>query len=673
MTPPQDDYFSHRSKRTNFFAKREASRRARIVYQTTPSSIMKIIAGSIAVLLLLAASQASIIVNPWVPIFKGIDHATGQMIPDAVDPRHQAVNALRIDLSDPDVQMFTDPPCTNCSPPYETIGYSTSSFLRVYGVQVAVNANFYVNCCIYNDGVPIDVTGLSISKGRVVSQQEAAIDSSNVMFTTNKQVIMIATNWPPTMTNGIYTAVSGHYALVTNGVNIGYSYLGLPDTIHQVQPRTAVGVSQDGRYFYLITIDGRQDPYSIGALDPETADWLIRFGSYNGINLDGGGSTTMVMADCHGNPIELNKPSDLLVYGRERVLGNHLGVFAKPLPGFISDVSVAPSDTYATITWTTASNATSQVQYGPDASYGTNTVLDPAPRTNHSATITGLTPGTTNYFQVISTTDTAPYTDSCYFVTTNFVTMLFDVTKSWKWTTNNLDGINWQARGYNDSNWFGPGPGLLYVENSAAVSPRNTPLPPNNGVQTQGVAVYPTYYFRTHFAFTNSTAAVSLIFTSFIDDGAVFYLNGVEIQRVRMAPPPAVITYTSTTFNNVFPCTGDATCPDIFTISGDLVTNLMRGDNVLAAEVHQYIPSSMDITFGSALGYARPSAGPPPPKLTIVLSGGNAIISWTGGGVTLQQSGVPAGSWADITGSVTNSPYLVTPLPGAARFYRLRN
>jgi hypothetical protein len=237
-------------------------------------------------------------------------------------------------------------------------------------------------------------------------------------------------------------------------------------------------------------------------------------------------------------------------------------------------------------------------------------------------------------------------------VTTNNVTMLFDVTKSWKWTTNNLDGINWQARGYYDggTNWFGPGPGLLSVENNPAVSPRNTPLPPNNGVQMNGVCVYPTYYFRTHFTFTNSTADASLIFSNFIDDGAVFYLNGVEIQRL-----------------------GDATCPDIFTISGDLVTNLVRGDNVLAVEVHQYIPCSFDITFGSALGYAHPSAGPPPPKLTIMLSGGNAIISWTGGGFTLQQSSVPAGSWADAPGPVTTSPYRVTPLPGAARFYRLRN
>jgi hypothetical protein len=39
----------------------------------------------------------------------------------------------------------------------------------------------------------------------------------------------------------------------------------------------------------------------------------------------------------------------------------------------------------------------------------------------------------------------------------------------------------------------------------------------------------------------------------------------------------------------------------------------------------------------------------------------------------LQQSSVAAGSWADVSGSITNSPYVVTPLTGAPRFYRLRN
>src|SRR3989442_3464998 len=91
----------------------------------TDRMVMKWSFFTIALLIAVVAAHAKIIVNPWSPIFKGIDHATGQMIPDGVDPRFQAVNALRIDLRDPDVQMFTDPRCTNCFG-YETLGLSTS-------------------------------------------------------------------------------------------------------------------------------------------------------------------------------------------------------------------------------------------------------------------------------------------------------------------------------------------------------------------------------------------------------------------------------------------------------------------------------------------------------------------------------------------------------------------
>src|SRR6266702_719734 len=563
---------------------------------------------TIVFLFTVARANALIVTNAWAPIFKGIDHTTAQMIPDGVDFQLQAVNAMRIDLHDPDLQMFSDPPCSNCFG-YETLELTTSGFLKAYGVQAAVDANCYGPCCSATPGTPMDVIGLSISKGRVVSAQESPTDATALLFRTNKQAIIINTNWPPTNTAGIYTAVSGHYPLVIKGVNVGND---ATSTIPGLQPRTAAGVSQDGRYLYLITIDGRQPAYSDGALDPETADWLIRFGSYNGINLDGGGSTTMVMADCHGNPIRLNIPSDVAARGQERVIANHLGVFAKPLPGFINDLNVMPASTTATIAWTTVSNATTQVAYGLGTNFDTLTPLDSTLVTNHSVTLSGLSPGANYSFQAISTVDAAQYTAECYFETTNHFVMLFDFTQSWKYTTNNLNGIKWQLPAYTELGWLGQGPGLLYIETNALVSPRNTPLPGVSG------ALPPTYYFRTHFTFTNRAAGVSLLFSNFIDDGAVFYLNGVEIQRVRLPAAPTVITYT--TLTTASPCTGDATCPDVFTISDDLITNLVTGDNVLAAEVHQVSTTSSDIVFGSVLFSTSPSsttASNSPPTLSV--------------------------------------------------------
>src|SRR5205807_9265281 len=113
-------------------------------------------------------------------------------------------------------------------------------------------------------------------------------------------------------------------------------------------PRTAFGVSQDKRYFFMMTIDGRQGtseginpPYSVGAVDQESAMWLLQFGAWDAINMDGGGSTAMYMADCSGNPLALNHSSLLASVSRphERLIGSHFGVYAPPLSTFISGVA----------------------------------------------------------------------------------------------------------------------------------------------------------------------------------------------------------------------------------------------------------------------------------------------------------------------------------------------
>src|SRR5260370_40323961 len=101
----------------------------------------------------------------------------------------------------------------------------------------------------------MDVIGLWISQGRVVSAQEGPTDATALLFTTNKQAIIINTNWPATNTAGIYTAVGAHYPLVINGVNIGDD---ATSPIPGLQPRNAAGGSQEGRYPYLVTTQCRQ-------------------------------------------------------------------------------------------------------------------------------------------------------------------------------------------------------------------------------------------------------------------------------------------------------------------------------------------------------------------------------------------------------------------------------
>ncbi|MEW6126617.1 MAG: phosphodiester glycosidase family protein [Acidobacteriota bacterium] len=69
-------------------------------------------------------------------------------------------------------------------------------------------------------------------------------------------------------------------------------------------PRTAIAKLKDGRLL-LMTVDGRQPGYSAGMGLRQLAEILLEFGAIEAINLDGGGSTTMVV---EGKVV--NKPSD---------------------------------------------------------------------------------------------------------------------------------------------------------------------------------------------------------------------------------------------------------------------------------------------------------------------------------------------------------------------------
>jgi chitodextrinase len=76
---------------------------------------------------------------------------------------------------------------------------------------------------------------------------------------------------------------------------------------------------------------------------------------------------------------------------------------ADTTPPVISNISVSPADTWATVTWTTDKPSGSQVAYGTTAAYGSATTLDPTPVTVHSETISGLMPGQLYHFSVTST------------------------------------------------------------------------------------------------------------------------------------------------------------------------------------------------------------------------------------------------------------------------------
>ena len=160
-------------------------------------------------------------------------------------------------------------------------------------------------------------------------------------------------------------------------------------------------------------------------------------------------------------------------------------------------------------------------------------------------------------------------------------------TQRWLYNDAGTDlGSTWHATVFPAETQWRSGLGLFGVESSFPYPyplPLATPLVLNAGRTT--------YYFRTRFHFSGDTTNLLLRATSYIDDGAVFYLNGNEVDRVRL--PQGAITF-STKADLAFP-EGGAVLTQI------PVNRLLQGDNVLAVEVHQNSDTSSDVVFGLKL------------------------------------------------------------------------
>jgi exopolysaccharide biosynthesis protein len=92
-------------------------------------------------------------------------------------------------------------------------------------------------------------------------------------------------------------------------------------------PRSVAGISSNGRYLYLLVIDGRRLG-SIGSTEAETALLLQVLGASEGINFDGGGSTALALLYPDGEVRVVNTPIHDQILGKERAVAGCLGIRA---------------------------------------------------------------------------------------------------------------------------------------------------------------------------------------------------------------------------------------------------------------------------------------------------------------------------------------------------------
>ncbi|WP_211239512.1 phosphodiester glycosidase family protein [Jiangella gansuensis] len=115
----------------------------------------------------------------------------------------------------------------------------------------------------------------------------------------------------------VAVAVGGNHMLVEDGVQ-------RPFTDTEPAARSAIGLSEDGRTMYLVSIDGKQ-AHSRGTTLGETAEIMLDLGAHDALNIDGGGSSTLVVRDPGTDERSVvNSPSD----GSERSVANGLALFA---------------------------------------------------------------------------------------------------------------------------------------------------------------------------------------------------------------------------------------------------------------------------------------------------------------------------------------------------------
>lgn len=174
--------------------------------------------------------------------------------------------------------------------------------------------------------------------------------------------------------------------------------------------------------------------------------------------------------------------------------------------------------------------------------------------------------------------------------------LLMDYGHPWRYMqVSNLNNVAWQSPTYNDGPWPA-GPGLLGFENNSALVPLIRTVLKDPRIGTNGMSSGHAYYFRARVVVTQSLAGYVVTASAYVDDGAVFYLNGTEVARIRMNAGPV----RNATLANATPPGpgGDATEPDRFTLPGEW---FVMGTNVIAVSVHQATANSSDILFGLRL------------------------------------------------------------------------
>ncbi len=231
-------------------------------------------------------------------------------------PYRTVYHLLEIDLMTPGLELVSNDPVS----PREYAAQTVQAFAEENETIVAVNGNFFYP--FYSStpfsyyprvGELVEINGTAFNAGKMWKGPGG-----------NK--------WPSLCISDDNVA-----EIKTNGICPAETYIGLAGNIQTLKdgepvdfpnedklPRTVVGINETGDRMWVLTVDGRQWPYSAGSTHYFNQRLLKSVGAYNVLNLDGGGSSTLVIQQ-DGEQELFNAPYHTRIVMRQRPVANFLG------------------------------------------------------------------------------------------------------------------------------------------------------------------------------------------------------------------------------------------------------------------------------------------------------------------------------------------------------------
>ena len=245
-----------------------------------------------ALLLFALLLSTSACAHGWKQVAEGVEY---RHIVDGTLDAH----VVRVDLRNPGLRVIA----TRA----EDRGLTVSEFAKKTEALVAVNADYFDE--------QIQPIGLSMGACGVWTQgQDVGRKQGLVAVGEQRAEIQANTMETESWMSG---AVSG-WPLLNRDCGPVENLPGSDHFTRAPHPRTAAGLSRDGKTLYLVVTDGRREGVP-GLTLPELAKFMDELGACVAMNLDGGGSSAMWIREGI-----VNRPSD----GVERKVGNHLAVVA---------------------------------------------------------------------------------------------------------------------------------------------------------------------------------------------------------------------------------------------------------------------------------------------------------------------------------------------------------